>query len=149
MLRNLASFISILPGNYIMLKANWGGFLSAIGSLFMLTSTIISINISSILSFTKHLSSTESIDKPPMKWSKLAGITLELLAIIGSIYCSYELSRLIYSTLAHGTIILNFEKYPFWVYRLEIFLCMYTIVYWCSRFIWEIFRYFFPYASKQ
>jgi len=146
---SVASFISILPGNYINLKANWGGLSSAIGSIFMLTSTIISINTQSILSFIKQIASTESIDKPPIKWTKLAGITLELLAIIGSIYCSYELSRLIYSTLAHGTITLNFEKHPFWVYQLEIFLCMYTIVYWYSRFIWEIFRYFFPYTRKQ
>lgn len=141
---SIASFISILPGNYSNLMVNWGGLISALGAFCMMISYMVTINISNIVSWLrKQLNLSTLWENSSPKWSEILGITFKLLAVIGSIYSSYELSRLIYSTFVHETIILNFGNSPLWLYQIELFLCLYTLVYWSARFILAIFSFLF------
>ena len=133
-------FISTLPGYYVTLKANRGGFISAIGAVFMMIAFFGSISISNLVIRVRH--QLKLIDRS-MNWSKFFWIQLQLLAIIGSIYCSYELFRIIYDTFTHGSIILNLGQFPIWFYKIELFLCLYAIVYWCSHLISSILKFVF------
>lgn len=52
-----------------------------------------------------------------------------MIAVLGSIYISYELFRIIYSVVVLNKLVLRGNS-PLWLYRFEMFFCLYTCGYW-------------------
>lgn len=52
-----------------------------------------------------------------------------IIAILSSIYSSYELFRIIYSVVILGKIVFRGDR-PLWLYRFEILLCLYSMCFW-------------------
>lgn len=125
-------FPACIPGYYHNLSLNWGGIISAVGAFCMMASSIVTVGLLNKKSLDLRKQSS-FLKKIP--WKKTVGLQLELIAILGSIYCAYELSRLIFIILSSGSATLMIGNYPSWLYRLEMLLCLYTILYWCVRLI--------------
>lgn len=59
---------------------------------------------------------------------------LKITAMLGSIYTSFELFRLIYNVTILNTPIISGTQ-PFWIYRFEMILCIFTLLYWIYKLI--------------
>jgi glutamine cyclotransferase len=70
-----------------------------------------------------------------------------VLGVIGSIYTSYELLRLIYSlSILKQPIVIDFEI--FWLYRIEMLLALYTLSYWIYHSVLKIYFFYTNYYSN-
>lgn len=74
-----------------------------------------------------------------MKTKRIFLISLEALAIIGSVYSSLELANLIYAVMIVGSFIFRFTG-PFWLVQLKILLGTYTALYWIIRIVLWILK---------
>lgn len=69
----------------------------------------------------------------------LLSMLLMIIAVLGSIYASYELFRIIYSVVIMNKIVFRGDS-PLWLYRIELLLCLYTLVYWVYYTIVRVLR---------
>ena len=69
----------------------------------------------------------------------LLSMLFMIIAVLGSIYTSYELFRIIYSVVIMNKIVFRGDR-PLWLYRIEILLCLYTLVYWVYYAIIRVLR---------
>jgi len=124
-------FPACVSGYYYDMRFNWGGAITAIGAACMMASLIVTAGFPRYNVLNLHKQWTFVSKKIPSK--KVFTAQLELIAILGSIYSSYELSRLVYMALSSESITLAKAGFPSWLYRLEMLFCLYTVVYWFLR----------------
>lgn len=69
----------------------------------------------------------------------IMGIVLYIAAILSSIYTGYELFRIIYNVVFLNKIVYSGDN-PFWVYKFEMLLCIFSVAYWVSFFTYRIIQ---------
>jgi hypothetical protein len=125
-------FPTTLPGHYHLMKFEWGGILVIIGSFLMILSTVLEVNPPSRSNLNRLKERTAlAFRRQPL--NRKLRLYLEALALLGTIYCSYELSRIVFLTLSKESITLTLSGYPYWIFWVEIALCLYTPTYWILR----------------
>jgi len=126
-----ALFPSCLPGYYCNMKLELGGFITAIGSFLMIASALLKIGLPERTTLIRLKGAVLAFNS--MSLERKTGLSLKLLAIVGSIYSGYELSRIVHLTLAQKSINLTIARHPTWVFWFEIALCLYASTYWFLR----------------
>jgi hypothetical protein len=65
---------------------------------------------------------------------------LHVAAILASIYTGYELLRLVYNVAFLDKIVFKGDN-PLWIYKFEMLLCLYALVYWVTYFLYKGVQY--------
>lgn len=133
-----ALFPSCLPGYYYNMKLELGGFITAMGSFLMIASALLKIGLPERTTLIRLEGAVLAFKSKSLK--RKTWLSLKLLAIVGSIYSGYELSRIVHLTLARKSINLTIARHPTWVFWLEIALCLYASTYWFLRTALQTFK---------
>jgi streptogramin lyase len=115
------------PGEQAFRQVNIG-VPSWFGLAYILTIAPVIMSILSIVKQPKRRLPSEEKKQGTSLISMVSRIAL-VSAILGSVYTSYELLRLIYSVVFLNTIIFKGQG-PLLLYRFEMFVCAYTLIYW-------------------
>ena len=148
-------FPTCLPGRLPNMSMGWGGFVSALGALSLMVSMYTGLSFDGLSSYVRRVPASgggiEKTDDDSEVRSEGSGhraylgrlvrFQLELLAVLGSIYSGYELSRIIYRIFRSGAITIGLGNQPLWLYRLEMFVCLYAALYWIVRIGMSILGY--------
>ena len=111
------------------------------------------VALPTVISIVGALSSKEEPDvffEGKKVSSKKLGLPLiaNVLGIVGSIYTSYELLRLIYSlAILKNSIIIDFDI--FWLYRVEMLLSLYTLLYWIYYSVLKLYSFYAVHLAKK
>ena len=140
-------FPSTLPAKIPLgraLSIKWCFAISITGSCCLFVSAIIFLDVNSIVKKFRGVSfiikyKTLSIVNPERYVYRL----VEILGILGGIYTSYELYRLIRKVLYLGSITLSLGDVPFLLYRIELFICLFTFLFLSLYILYRfIFKHF-------
>jgi len=99
-------------------------FLIFISYFFYIDLNVIVKRIRGINVNKKNLKILSKIDPKKYVYS-----VIEIVGISGGIYTSYELYRLIRKVTYLGSINLTTGEVPLFLYRIELFICLYTILF--------------------